>query len=221
MLTISGTFAAVIASVPMLGTSQCPLDASDWLPTPSVACTTRFAPRAPRYVPAPSSLLITAVSAPFDTSRVSVQPVDASACPPDPSVWFPAPFASPARQLVPPRRIHSISPLSGLSDSIDVITSVLDSFWVSAMHNCWQHSTIGLSTLSRPLVPPSQPSNLFSMVSPASFDLLEPSACSTAAFDVFALPFESFVSPLAHTIHSPLSGSLCALGTFSHAFSLR
>jgi len=54
MLTFSGTFSCVIASVSTLGTSQCPLDTSNWLPTVFIAFTTRFVSLMLRYVPAPS-----------------------------------------------------------------------------------------------------------------------------------------------------------------------
>ena len=62
----------------------------------------------------------------------SVWPLDISACPFDASTRHPGPFMSSACQCMLARRTHGISLLHGVSNSMDMVTSVLGSFGVHA-----------------------------------------------------------------------------------------
>ena len=210
---ISGASAGIFTSVLTLKMSLCQVDTSVWLPMPSISLMLRFVPLAPRYMSAPSPLLIPAVSAPLDVFEVSVWPVDpsawplnASAQPLNSSAQLPGPFASPVRIRMLPRHMCGIPPLSRFSSSIDMVTSSSDSFGVSAGSILQPASPSASSTLSLSLVPSLRPLDFTPAVSSATFDLLGPSA------------IEFFVSPLTHTSHSPTSGDPCVPGTFSHAF---
>ena len=69
VLTLSGASLGVIVSDPMLGMSECSLDVSARLLTPSISSGTCSASR---YVPRLSPWLITSVSALFNVFRASV-----------------------------------------------------------------------------------------------------------------------------------------------------
>ena len=116
--------------------SQSPLDASIWLPKPSIVSMTCFVSPAPRYVSVLSPQLILAISGLFDTFRASIHPLKSSTRPLNLSMW-PSETSTPllgwcmssACQHTRSRHTCGISLLPGLSNSMDTVTSMSGLFW--------------------------------------------------------------------------------------------
>ena len=101
---------------------------------------------------------IVGITLQFDMFRVSVQALDTSISPCDPSVWPPRPFGSSACQCTLARCTCSISPLRGVSDSMDMVMSVLGSFGVHASFwgiDCPLELYVGLTAAPLSLSPSS------------------------------------------------------------------